>query len=184
MMKSNGRPHRNDPPTQATGASVADFIRAPKCSPQRTVLFDRAKIVGGLLAVAVLVAAATRVAQSTTILGLCLASKVDGQIVLSEMSHRKWSFLLGHPFRTAVSGIEIWGDDVAKGRFLWAVDAAEQPLAWAIIYGNIPVGYTQRWPIRGEPEPLQESKTYGINCGNGLGRFKLTADGVVNLATE
>ena len=141
-------------------------------------------MVGGLVAVAVLVVVATRVAQSTTILGLCQVSKVDGQIVFSEMSHRKWSFLLGHPFRTAVSGIEIWGNDVAKGRFLWAVDAAEQPLAWAIIYGRIPVGYTQRWPVRGETEPLQKGKTYGINCGNGLGRFKLTEDGVVNLATE
>lgn len=126
-------------------------------------------MVGGLVAVVVLLVAATRVAQSTTILGLCLASKVDGQIVFSEMSHRKWSFLLGHPFRIPLSGIEIWGDDVAKGGFLWAVDAAEQPLTWAIIYGRIPVGYTQRWPIRGEPEPLRKGKTYGINCGNGWG---------------
>jgi hypothetical protein len=104
----------------------------------------------------------------------------NGHLAFSKMSHRKWTWDLGEPFATELSGIEVWEGDVGGGSILWAIDATNSSMLHTIPYGVVPDGYAQRWPVQGAPRPLRGG-VYGLNCGAGLGQFKLENGVVKNL---
>jgi hypothetical protein len=136
-----------------------------------------------IAAVATLLALLLGEASGLVVGNVCRVRQEKRSYVFSVWSHpEEVSEQLGAPAEEIdIATLEVWKDWKKQPELVWSIEASSTEMVRGIRYGEVPEGYHQRYPLRGKPESLREGEEYRLTCG-GEGWFKVTKNGVVNLA--